>query len=110
MAISDTYYSDLTSDGDSSWVKVGKEGLTVTVDCVDGSGDSASWGSVEATLLYSPDGKMRSVVKEDGTAVTGTDGFTKEMQVAGYVAVAGSNISGETLRIKVQHPRNAFYS
>lgn len=110
MAISENYYADLTANGDSDWVKAEKAGLTVTVDCVDGNGNSASWGSVSATLLYSPDGKMRSVVQEDGQAVTGTDGFTKEVQVAGYFAVAGSSISGETLRIKIQHPRDAFRS
>lgn len=106
MAISSFEYADLTANGDSDWVPVDRPGLTVTVDCVDASGESAAWGSVEATLLYSPDAKMRAAVQESGSAVTGTDGFCREMQVSGYVAVAGTGISGETLRIRVQDRTN----
>lgn len=108
MTISEEYFADVTANGDSAWVKVEEEGLTVTVDVVDGSGVSAAWGSVEATLLYSPDGKMRAVVTEDGSAVAGTDGYTREAQSPGYYAIAVTGISGETVRIKTQNPRDPF--
>ena len=110
MAISNENYADVTANGDSDWVKVEKEGLTVTVDVVDGSGDSAAWGTVEATLLYSPDGKMRAVVQEDGVDVSGTDGFTRQVETPGYYAIAATGISGETVRIKTQNPRDPFRS
>jgi hypothetical protein len=108
MTISEEYFADVTANGDSDWVKVESAGLTLSVDVVDGSGDSAAWGAVEATLLYSPDGKMRAVVTEDGTAVSGTDGFVREAQSPGYYAIAVTGISGETVRIKTQNPRDPF--
>lgn len=99
-------FADLSgSDGDSDWVSVNSPGLTVTVDCVDANGDSEAFGSVTASLLYSPDAKMRAVVElDDGTKITGrTAAFARTIRTEGYVAVAGANMSGKTLRIKVQH-------
>lgn len=104
----DEYFADVSANGDSDWIRVEEPGISITVDSVDGSGNSADWGSVSATLLYSPDGKMRAVVTENGSAVSGTDGFTREVTVPGYYAVAVTGVSGETIRIKSQNPRDPF--
>lgn len=103
MAIANRNYADITANGTSDWVPLNQPGLVASVDCVDANGESAAWGSVNASLLYSPDGKMQSAVKNDsGTAITGTDGFSEIMNATGYVGVSATGISGETLRVKVQ--------
>lgn len=103
MAIANRNYADLTANGTSDWVPVKQPGTVITVDCVDADGESAAWGSVNATLVYSPDGKMLATLEdESGDAITGTDGFAHVLVPTGYVGVVATGISGETLRVKVQ--------
>lgn len=103
MPITNEKKADLTANGDSDWVPLNSPGQVVQVDCVDAEGNSASWGSVSATLLYSVDGKMRSIEEgPDGYLITGkTQAFTYTFSSTGFVAVAGTGFSDETLRIKV---------
>ena len=102
MAIAEVNYADITADGDTSWVASPAGGCVVAVDSVDSDGNSAAWGSATASLLYSPDGSMRTAVSENGTDITGkSDGFSRVFRgIKGFFAIAGSGISSETLRIK----------
>ena len=103
MAITDESTTDLEVNGYSDWVLAGDPGKVVMVDCVDENGDSAAWGSVSVTLLYSIDGKMRSVLedKNDGLIENRTAGFSKVLDASGYVSILASGISGQTVRLSV---------
>jgi hypothetical protein len=99
--ISEQNYATIAADGDSPWVPVGDNGGVISVDCVNDNGDSADWGGASAALLYSPDGKMRCAAKENGVAITGTDGFSYETSRGGFVAIAVSDYSSGTFKVVV---------
>ena len=103
MAVANSRKADLTSDGDSDWVPMRFAGHTVQVDCVDANGASTSWGSVSVSLLYSVDGLMRCVMEDpDGNAITGkTASFNYTVEASGFVAIAATGISGETVRVAI---------
>lgn len=103
MAIANEKQTDLTANGDSDWVPINTPGQVVHVDSVDENGVSASWGDASVSLLYSVDGLMRSVVTDgNNNKITGqTEGFTFVIEPSGFVAIAATGISGETIRIKV---------
>jgi len=98
----DRSYADLEANGDSEWVNL-REGGMVSVDCVDSStGLSTSWGGASAALLFSPDTKMRCAVSDESGAVTGTDGYVRDLRgMSGFVAIAVTSYSDNKFRICV---------
>lgn len=92
-------YADISANGDTDWVSL-RGGAMVSVDCVDGNGDSTSFGGATVTLLYSPDAKMRCTVSDSSGDVTGTDGFCRNMEnLCGFVAINVASYSSGKFRI-----------
>jgi hypothetical protein len=99
MAFTEENTVDMTSDGQSPWMKLNDHNRIVSLDCVDSNGETAPWGGVQAKPFFSPDGKMKSEL------ASVTDGHSTLAKPRGFVAVVAEGFDGERLRIRLEGDR-----
>lgn len=100
--MSDLMFKEISANGDSEWLSLGQGGGIVSVDCVDPTTNlSTGWGGATASLLYSPDARMRTAVSDVDGDVSGTDGFSRVIPYTGFVAISVSGYTAGKFKIAV---------